>query len=218
MKKSSRHVQRPIIYLLDNDRVVRQTAASLSSTHGARPRAYTAASEFFADVVPNHPGCIVVGDQLPDATPLQFLERAKAKSIPNCTMIVGTPGNANEVLQLWDGGAFAFLPRPTQHDAVLAKLVASIEFEVRKNLRRSRVKQVQLRVQRLTKRESEIAQLVSRGLTSRRIAEDLGIGQRTVETHRRNILEKMEVSSVAELIAGLTQVEDDFEPSPGAAG
>ena len=47
----------------------------------------------------------------------------------------------------------------------------------------------------LTRREREIAELVTRGFTNRQIAEDLVIAERTVDTHLRNILRKLGVSS-----------------------
>ena len=52
---------------------------------------------------------------------------------------------------------------------------------------------------RLTAREVEVVQLVSRGLTSRRIGEELGISVRTVNTYREHIYEKLEISTVAQL-------------------
>jgi DNA-binding CsgD family transcriptional regulator len=56
------------------------------------------------------------------------------------------------------------------------------------------------RLGRLTPREREILQRLAAGLTHRRIAEELGISERTVATHRDNIIRKSEAGSVAELI------------------
>jgi len=55
--------------------------------------------------------------------------------------------------------------------------------------------------QRLTPREREVALLVGRGMTSGRIASELALSRRTVETHLRNILRKLGLSSSAQLAA-----------------
>lgn len=60
----------------------------------------------------------------------------------------------------------------------------------------------------LTDREVEVLQLLVRGRINKQIAEELGIGITTVITHRRNIMEKMGVRSVAELI--LSAVEAGY--------
>jgi PAS domain S-box-containing protein len=52
----------------------------------------------------------------------------------------------------------------------------------------------------LSKRETEILGLVGLGLTSKQIAEDLGISSRTVESHRQSIMKKLEISNGAGLV------------------
>ena len=51
----------------------------------------------------------------------------------------------------------------------------------------------------LTNREREVVQLYAEGLTTKQIADRLGLSVKTVETHRRNILEKLDITSIAEL-------------------
>jgi two-component system response regulator NreC len=53
---------------------------------------------------------------------------------------------------------------------------------------------------RLTKREREILQLIAEGYTSKEIAEDLFISRKTVENHRANIMNKLEIHDTAGLV------------------
>jgi DNA-binding NarL/FixJ family response regulator len=55
------------------------------------------------------------------------------------------------------------------------------------------------RRRRLTPREREVAQLVAEGWTSKEIADELGCALKTVETHRRQVMDKLEVRSIAEV-------------------
>ncbi len=52
----------------------------------------------------------------------------------------------------------------------------------------------------LTPREKEVLELVAQGLSTKQVADKLGIGTRTVESHRVNMLKKMKVNNTAELI------------------
>jgi DNA-binding NarL/FixJ family response regulator len=54
--------------------------------------------------------------------------------------------------------------------------------------------------ERLTSREREIVQLLSEGKTSKEVASALGISVKTAETHRANIMRKLEIHSVSELV------------------
>src|SRR5580692_3614969 len=56
------------------------------------------------------------------------------------------------------------------------------------------------RVSRLTPREREIVQLLSEGKSSKEVASSLGISVKTAETHRANIMRKLEIHSVSELV------------------
>ncbi len=57
----------------------------------------------------------------------------------------------------------------------------------------------------LTKREKEIIKMVAGGLSSKKISEELGLSFYTVETHRKNILNKIDINNTAELIRFATE-------------
>lgn len=64
----------------------------------------------------------------------------------------------------------------------------------------------------LTKREIEVVRLVSHGFKNREVAEKLEISVKTVETHRSNVMNKLALRNVAELIRyaiqkGLIKIE-----------
>ncbi len=52
----------------------------------------------------------------------------------------------------------------------------------------------------LTPRQKEILRLVAQGLTNREVAEHLGISVRTVEVHRFNLMRRLKVRNVAQLL------------------
>lgn len=58
----------------------------------------------------------------------------------------------------------------------------------------------------LSKKETEVLVLISKGFTTKEIASKLFVSSRTIETHRTNILKKFEVKNTAELIKKATEI------------
>ena len=58
----------------------------------------------------------------------------------------------------------------------------------------------EIKIARLSEREREVLQLISKGFTSKKIAGQLNISKLTVDTHRKHIQQKLEVSNVVEVI------------------
>lgn len=72
------------------------------------------------------------------------------------------------------------------------------------------------RLERLTPREQEVMMEVSRGKTSREIADEFGISPRTVETHRERVMAKLRMKSVADLTRFVVEMGLEEEESQGS--
>jgi DNA-binding NarL/FixJ family response regulator len=106
-------------------------------------------------------------------------------------------------------GAHGFVPKSADAGQLLATIRAvhngELVFPARPRLATALAGSVAkseplLRLQRLSKREKEIVQLICTGLTSRSIADQLSLSELTVATHRRNIMHKLELQSLASLV------------------
>ena len=198
-------MRRPIVYLLDQDIQLRQVVVQMSESVGVRPRAFATADEFFADYLGEDPGCILLGDQLPDAQPIDVLHRLAGHTRRNPAVVIGNPTDAMDVLQAWEMEAFSYIIKPSSADEIHGKILRALAWDASVYESRQRFDVVRSRYGRLTIRECEVAQLVADGQTSISIAAHLKIGVRTVETHRRSILDKLNVESPNELVALLLQ-------------
>jgi FixJ family two-component response regulator len=98
-------------------------------------------------------------------------------------------------------GAFDFLQKPFNDQDLLDRVQAALREDIAR--RNSDVQRQSLRErrERLTPREREIMERVVAGQANKVIAIDLGLSERTVELHRAHVMEKMEVRSLAELVA-----------------
>lgn len=104
-------------------------------------------------------------------------------------------------------GANAFLPKNVSNEELITALhqVYTSDFFVPLSLRQHLSQRELLRDQfvdrlKLTRREIEIIESIARGLSSHQIATQLNVSAHTIETHRKNIFRKLNISNVAELV------------------
>ena len=71
-----------------------------------------------------------------------------------------------------------------------------------------RQRQIRSRLENLTEEEYAVAELVVAGHSNKAIAHQTGAALRTVEKRRHNVLTKMQVGSVAELVALFLEIRD----------
>jgi two-component system CheB/CheR fusion protein len=180
----------PVIFIVDDNEEVREGLRSVLEEDGRTVEGYATSEAFLAAYDPSRAGCVLVDAYLPGMSGVQLLERlhADGHQIP-AIMITGNSDVAIAV-QAMKAGALDFIEKPVSVQDLLASvdlaLVHSLDatrlFEWRANAAHL--------VAGLTPRQHEIMDLVLAGHPSKNIAADLGISQRTVETHRASIMKR----------------------------
>jgi two-component system response regulator DctR len=95
-------------------------------------------------------------------------------------------------------GAFDFFEKPFNDNALMDRVQEALQM----SLQAGAAFVVQTRLNTLSQREREVLELILLGKMNKNIADELGISMRTVEVHRANIFDKMQIKSAVEL-AGL---------------
>jgi FixJ family two-component response regulator len=111
-------------------------------------------------------------------------------------------------------GAFDFLPKPFRDQDLLDRVQAAIERDTVNRRQLYELAGLRKRLETLTEREREVLDLVTQGKANKAMAGDLGVSQRTVEIHRARVMEKMEASSLAQLVRMMIVLEQHRAP-PG---
>jgi len=107
-------------------------------------------------------------------------------------------------VQAMKHGASDFLTKPVNDEDLLAAVRVAIEKDHTLRQEQAEVAEIRARLARLTPREREVLEYVVAGKLNKQIAGDLGTVEQTVKAHRAQVMEKMRVRSVAELVR-LTQ-------------
>ena len=97
-------------------------------------------------------------------------------------------------------GAVDFIQKPFRDQELLDQISEALKTDQQRRSARDRKAEVSNRVEKLTKRECEVMDLVVTGKPNNVIAYEFGVSQRTVEIHRARVMEKMAARSLADLV------------------
>lgn len=166
---------------------------------------FTSGSELISFIKTNSVDIILLDITLPDANGTELCREIK-KICPDISVIMfSNRSERSIIMQSIQNGASGYLLKNTSiHELVICikgALSGDIVFCNETKQIISRPSQNELTIPRLTKREKQILQLVAQGKTSNMIAEELFLSPLTVDTHRKNLLQKFQVKNSTELVS-----------------
>ncbi|MDJ1159260.1 response regulator [Chelatococcus sp. SYSU_G07232] len=186
----------PPVYLVDDDEAVRDALSLLLRTYGIEVESFAEPCAFLTGLDRRKPGCILLDLRMPAISGLQMQERLLARGCNWPVILVTGHGDVHACRRAFKAGAVDFLTKPVDEQALIEALHAAF-----RALQSSRERaEAQALLARLTEREREVLDMISRGWSTKEIAGALGISPRTVDTHRANLAEKLGTTSVAEFV------------------
>lgn len=166
---------------------------------------FTKGNEFVQYLKSNVVDIVLLDISLTDANGIDVCREIKKISPDVTVLALSNQAERSIILQMLQSGANGYLLKNASADELIKCISEAREGSVTfsKEVKEIMAKPSQYDLQSipsLTKREKQIVQMIADGKTSQQIAETLFISPFTVETHRRNLLQKMQVKNVAELI------------------
>jgi FixJ family two-component response regulator len=191
----------PVIHIVDDDASFRAAIARLLQTSGYRVALYSSGSEFLNNPPGPGPGCILLDMRMTGVTGLELQDRLFERGYILPIVFLSGHGNIPATVQAIKGGAEDFLSKPVSKKNLLPAIQrALVQYEKRRAEQDTRLA-LRARLSTLTNRENEVFALVVRGKLNKQIAHELGTSERTIKLHRHNLMEKLGVRSVAELVS-----------------
>lgn len=189
------------VFLIDDDPDVRQALSWLLRAHCFCVATFASVADFLAAVTPQARGVIVMDLRMPEIDGLdgQALLRQRDFQLP--ILFLTAHGDVPSAVVALKQGAFDFLEKPVEGQALVARIQEALAFEAKLWSERQREAQWTDGLAKLTEREREVLRLTLQGLPTKTIADRLGIAVRTVEVHRGHLFEKLGVKSALELAA-----------------
>ncbi|MBI1382250.1 MAG: response regulator [Planctomycetaceae bacterium] len=190
----------PRVIVVEDDPVSRTYLTRLAERTGCAVDAYPDAEQFLAAFDPAKPALVLLDLSLPGIGGTECLERLAAlRPMPAVVVVTGTAEVADAVKSL-RLGALHLLEKPADERQVAAALALGLEAARTRHDEDRRCRDVQAKVASLSPREREVFDLVVRGAMNKEVAQQLGIAAKTVEVHRANVMRKLEVDSLAQLV------------------
>jgi FixJ family two-component response regulator len=201
MKPSAIAQALPTVFVVDDDPSVRKGLTRLLNSAGYAVESFSSAQEFLDRVRHGESaGCVVLDVRMPGLSGLDLQRELKALAPPISIIFITGHGDIPMSVQAMKEGAMDFLAKPV-HDEDLLRAVESAR--ARNAAERGHhlwLRELQQRASTLTPREVEVMALVARGRLNKQVADELGTVEKTIKVHRARVMEKMKVSSLADLV------------------
>lgn len=194
----------PVVFVVDDDEAICESLRLLIADIGLEVRTFTSARQFLEEYDPSHPGCLVLDVRMSGISGLELQARLNEMGVHIPTIIITGHADVPMAVEAMKAGATDFIEKPFRDQVLLDSIQKAVDLDLRVRRQRQEHQDIQLRIQLLTQREREVMDRLVAGKSNKNIAFDLGISQKTVDFHRANILDKIGVSSVVELVR-LTQ-------------
>ena len=203
-----------LIYLIDDDDTVRQSAAFLLKTNGYMVEQYPSGEAFLAVADSAEPGCIMLDLQMPGLDGHQTQEALNEKGIRFPVLILTGNGDIDRAVRAMKNGALEFIEKPYVEEHLLATLDNAFAELERRVSEHGRTDDAKVRIAKLSNRERQVMQGLLDGLPNKLIAYHLGLSIRTVESFRATLMEKLGVRTVSAavrlaMVAGLPSFSEE---------
>ncbi len=188
------------VFIVDDDEDVRNALCWLIESVNLRAETFESAELFLDAYDRERPGCLVLDLRMPGIGGLGLLESLPSREIHLPVIMLTGHGDVPIAVRAMKAGAMDFIEKPFTDQDLLDKIQTALREDARRRKDMAERVAIEGRLAHLTPREQEILERLVNGQANKVISADLGISERTVETHRKNIMEKMQAKSLAELV------------------
>jgi RNA polymerase sigma factor (sigma-70 family) len=189
----------PLVYVVDDDDALRDSLRWLLESAGYRVSSHVNAECFLRAYKAGFACCLVLDVRMPGVSGLELQQELLRRGAALPIIFVTGHGDVPMAVEAVKNGAFHFLEKPFKDEQLLRLIDSAARQAVPASEQAQRLCAA-ARLATLTQREREVMDLVVQGRKNKQIADDLRISIKTVEAHRARAMEKMDVSSVAELV------------------
>lgn len=202
----------PKVYLIDDDPVINFILVDLIESVHLPYAVFSDANTFLQQDLSLLAGCIVSDVRMPGTSGLELQDELRYQEIDLPIIFISSYPEVPSVVRAMRGGALDFFMKPFAPQQILDRIQDGLRIDKARSQRQARSRAIGERMALLTPREKEVLQGVFEGKLTKTIAHDLGISQRTAETYRHLIMEKLQAGSVAELV----RLTIEFMPASGS--
>jgi two-component system response regulator FixJ len=191
---------RPTVYIVDDQPAVCHALSEMLSVLGYEVATFSSADKFLDSIQTPHTGCLIADVRMPGMDGIELMHELGKRGLHLPVILISGHADVPMAVGAIKAGAEDFIEKPVDDAQLVAAINRCLAHAFEQLAGRQSLQELERRAQSLTRRESEVLDLVVQGFTSHAIAVRLGISPRTVESYRVQIMDKMQAESVAVLV------------------
>lgn len=192
----------PLVHVVDDDPEVRNSLQLLLSSVAIDTEIYASANEFLSRFreSPERQAALLLDVRMPGMSGMVLLERVRAQHPSLPIIIITGHGDIDMAVQAMKLGAMDFITKPFGAQDLLNRIQDVLWRAAESDISTIGVQEAVARRDSLTTREREVFDRIVAGDSNKAIAIDAEISIRTVESHRSNVMKKMKVKTLVDLV------------------
>lgn len=188
-----------LIRTVDDNPAMREALEFMLTAEGWHVKTYENGRAFLTDDAPSTPGCAILDVRMPGMSRLELQQEMNVRGYALPVIFLTGNGDIDMAVGAMRDGAVDFVQKPVRQERLLKAIARAVTRSVSETGAVETEGAIRAKVQELTDREREIAELIGKKLTNRQISERTGITVRTVEVHRAAIIRKLGVRNPDEI-------------------
>jgi FixJ family two-component response regulator len=190
----------PTVFVVDDDPAMRASLRWLIESVGLAVQTSSTAQEFLSTYDARSPGCLVLDVRMPGMSGLDLQAEMAARRIELPILIITGYAEVPIAVRAMKAGAFDFIEKPFSDQTLLDRIRKAITVDRNARREREELTSALQRLANVTPREHDVMDRVVAGKSNKVIAAELGLSMKTVEVHRKRVMDKMGAESLADLI------------------
>jgi FixJ family two-component response regulator len=209
--------ERPIVFVIDDDALVRDAIEDLLQSVGLEVRLFASPGEFLKSRRPDAPSCLVLDVRLPEQSGLDFQNALVGTDLDVPVIFITGHGDIPMSVRAMKSGAVEFLTKPFRDQDLIDAIQAAIARDRARRVESRVLVDLRRRFAALTPREQEVMRHVVSGRLNKQIAGDVNLSEARVKALRGQIMRKMQAETLPELVRiadrlGLTAAKQASPP------
>jgi FixJ family two-component response regulator len=191
---------KPLVFVIDDDASVRKSLTRLLDSAGYQSEHFESAVDFFDQPPCSTPSCVIVDVRMPGLSGIEFQEALIQQRREEQLIFITGHGDVPMCARAMKAGAVDFLPKPINPDELLQCVERALARSSEQRSVASEKNEARQQLHSLTTREFEVMKLIITGMLNKQVGAQLSIAEKTVKVHRGRVMQKLGITSVAELV------------------
>ena len=190
----------PTVFIVDDDAGVRHAIEDLLESVGVRSESFASAQEFLSSKREDGPSCLILDVRLPGISGLDLQHELKRARMNIPIVFISAHADIPMTVRAMKLGAVEFLTKPFRDQDLIDAVQRSLNRDHLAREKQRELTELRQRYETLSDRERAVMGLVVSGLLNKQIAAELGASETTIKIHRGHVMQKMQASSLPELV------------------